>query len=54
MNWLKQQISKFPYLAVICEVSFYIVILLARINTPIQALLWQGFGIPSKKTKTEN
>ena len=31
----------------ICGVSFYIVILLARISASIQALLRQGFGIPS-------
>ena len=31
----------------------YVVILLARINTCIQALLRQGFGIPSEKTKPE-
>ena len=30
-----------------CGVSFYIVILLARINTRIQTPLRQGFGIPS-------
>ena len=28
-------------------VSFYIVILLARINARVQVLLQQGFGIPS-------
>ncbi len=38
----------------ICGVSFYLVILLARINARIQALLRQGFGIPLAKTKTEN
>jgi hypothetical protein len=32
-------------------VSFYIVILLARINARIQALLRQGFGIPSGNEK---
>ena len=31
----------------------YVVILLARINTCIQALLRQGFGILSAKTKPE-
>ena len=31
----------------ICRVSFYIVTLLARINARIQALLRQGFDIPS-------
>ena len=38
----------------ICGVSCYIVIL-AHINTPIQALLCQGFGLPSEneKVKTE-
>ena len=34
----------------ICGVSFYIVILLARINARIQALIRQGFGIPSEIT----
>ena len=40
----------------ICGVSFYIVILLARINARLQALLRQWFGIPSEneKVKTEN
>jgi hypothetical protein len=36
--------------------EFYIAILLARINARLQALLRQGFGIPSEneKVKTEN
>jgi hypothetical protein len=36
--------------------NFHLVILLARINTPIQALLWQGFGIPleNETLKSEN
>ena len=38
----------------ICGVRFYIVILLARINAPIQALLWQGFGIPSENRKVKS
>ena len=37
----------------ICRVSFYIVILLARINAHIQALLRQGFGIPSENRKVK-
>ena len=38
----------------ICGVSFYIVILLARINACIQALLRQGFGIPSENRKVKS
>ena len=36
--------------------SFYIIILLARINARIQALLRQGFGIPleNETLKSEN
>ena len=34
--------------------SFYIVILFARINARIQALLRQGFGIPSENGKVKN
>ena len=38
----------------ICGVSFYLVILLARINARIQALLRQGFGIPSENRKVKS
>ena len=34
-------------LQVICGVSFYMIILLVRINARTKALLRQGFGIPS-------
>ena len=40
-------IKLFLTLQVICGVSFYIVILLARTDARIQALLRQGFGIHS-------
>ena len=41
---------------VVLRMGFYIVILLARINARIQALLRQGFGNPTEneKAKTEN
>ena len=35
------------------RVSFYIVVLLARVNARLQVLLQQGFSIPSGKIKTE-
>ena len=38
---------RFLTLQSICGVSFYIIIPLARISASIQALLRQGFGIPS-------
>lgn len=38
----------------ICGVSFYIDILLARVNTRIQAFLRQGFAIPSENRKVKS
>ena len=48
----------YPASHLICGVSFFIDILLARVNTRIQALFRQGFAIPLKtengKVNTEN
>ena len=41
-------------LQVICGVSFYIAILLTRINARVQVLLRQGFGIPSENEKRKS